>query len=506
MKLPTASLAPLVAATLLLGMSASYAQTTATYDWSTATASAAGTPLNTDSGRISGANDGWGHSSVAGNLSVKSTHQPAGFSGNYVDTGTSDSSARRHNNSQFAYSIPSSATHVKLSVVLNVGSGTKIAWMGLSNPDKKSFRIGFFDGNWVFRGNDDEIISFAATGTSAVGAFPKSYRVTTVIDTAANTLDYTVENLSDGGCIMLADDLAIADVDWSAYDRLYLRGNYAKLDDFTVSFIIESSPVQSLELPRVTEQAERNNEPTNAEEAAAQRKADANLSLEEKYQAHVATLTPEQQAWEVVLQENLGGFYLPIHQKEKIAGKSNAWDFVQDDPQLPRVLLIGDSVSRAYTSGVRELLAGKANVHRAPANCGPSATGLKKIDLWLGDGNWDLILFNFGIHDRSTPLDAYSERLDELVKIMKRTGANITWATTTPIPDMAKTGQTAASVVERNEAAAKVMAKHSIPSVDLFTYITPHLETVRRTNDVHFHPEGYQMLSEAVAAFIEKEL
>ena len=94
----------------------------------------------------------------------------------------------------------------------------------------------------------------------------------------------------------------------------------------------------------------------------------------------------------------------------------------------------------------------------------------------------------------------------ELVKIMKKTGAKVTWATTTPIPDMAKTGQTAASVVERNEAAAKVMAKHSIPSVDLFTYITPHLETVRRTNDVHFHPEGYQMLSEAVAAFIEKEL
>jgi hypothetical protein len=82
---------PVTTTTLLLGMNASYAQTTATYDWSTATSSAAGTPLNTDRGRISGANDGWGHSSAAGNLSVKSTNQPKGFTGNYVDTGTSDS-------------------------------------------------------------------------------------------------------------------------------------------------------------------------------------------------------------------------------------------------------------------------------------------------------------------------------------------------------------------------------------------------------------------------------
>ena len=126
-------------------------------------------------------------------------------------------------------------------------------------------------------------------------------------------------------------------------------------------------------------------EPTNATEAAAQ-KAKAEAALETKYQAWVASLTPEQQAWERVLQENLGGFYLPIHKREKVAGKSNAWDFVADDPNLPRVLLIGDSVSRGYTQAVRTALAGKANVHRAPANCGPTATGLKKMDVWLGSG------------------------------------------------------------------------------------------------------------------------
>ena len=43
---------------------------------------------------------------------------------------------------------------------------------------------------------------------------------------------------------------------------------------------------------------------------------------------------------------------------------------VKDDPQLPRILIIGESISRAYTARVRKRLLGKANVHRAPANCG----------------------------------------------------------------------------------------------------------------------------------------
>lgn len=68
-------------------------------------------------------------------------------------------------------------------------------------------------------------------------------------------------------------------------------------------------------------------EPTNAAEAAV-KKAKADAELEAKYQAWVVKLPPAQQAWERVLQENLGSFYLPIHKREKIAGKSNAWDFL----------------------------------------------------------------------------------------------------------------------------------------------------------------------------------
>lgn len=246
-------------------------------------------------------------------------------------------------------------------------------------------------------------------------------------------------------------------------------------------------------------------EPTNAAEATAQQ-AKADAVVEESYQALVAKLPPDQQAWERVLQSQLGSFYLPLHKRDKIAGRSNAWDFVPDDPKLPRVLLIGDSVSRGYTQATRKALAGKANVHRAPANCGPTASGLKNIDVWLGDGRWDVIHFNFGIHDRSTPLADYTQRLEQLIERMQKTGARLVWASTTPIPDDLPKGQTAASIVERNQAAAEVMTKHRIAIDDLYTAITPHLTEMQNPKDVHFNAKGYDFLGETVAKAVETAL
>lgn len=246
-------------------------------------------------------------------------------------------------------------------------------------------------------------------------------------------------------------------------------------------------------------------EPTNAKEAAAQKAARAAV-LDAEYRALVARLPADQQAWEEVLQENLGGFYLPIHKRQKVAGQSNAWDFVKDDPRLPRVLIIGDSVSRGYTHVVRLQLAGKANVHRAPANCGPTSTGLKKIDGWLGDGKWDVIHFNFGIHDRNTPLTDYAARLEQLVERMKAVSVAIVWASTTPIPDVPAKKFRAASIVERNSVAAEVMNRHGVATDDLFEAVTPHLSQLQNPDDVHFNGKGYTFLGIEVAKSIETAL
>ena len=250
-------------------------------------------------------------------------------------------------------------------------------------------------------------------------------------------------------------------------------------------------------------------EPTNAKEAAAQaaaKKAAQDKVVDEKYQAWLAKLSSAEQAWEAVLQRQLGNFYLPLHKRDKIAGKSNAWDFVKDDPKLPRVLLIGDSVSRGYTQPTRKALAGKANVHRAPANCGPTASGLKNLDAWLGEGKWDVIHFNFGIHDRATPAADYVNRLEGIIARLEKTGAKLIWASTTPIPDNPTQKQTAASIVEKNALAAEVMKRHGIPTDDLFAAMTPRLAEFQPPLDVHFTGAGYDFLGATVGESILSRL
>lgn len=252
--------------------------------------------------------------------------------------------------------------------------------------------------------------------------------------------------------------------------------------------------------------AQPKGEPTNAKEAA-DRKAAQAAAADEKYAALVAKLPPEEQAWERVLQENLGGFYLPLYKAGRVKGSPQAWDYVKDVPGLPRVLLIGDSVSRGYTLAARAALAGKANVHRAPENCGPTANGLKKLDVWLAGEKWDIIHFNFGIHDRATPPADYRQRLEALVTRMKATGAKVIWASTTPIPPDTKDGPKAAeAIVEKNRIAAEVMAKEGVAVDDLFAFITPHLAKVQNPKDVHFNNEGYELLGKQVAAAITAEL
>ena len=227
--------------------------------------------------------------------------------------------------------------------------------------------------------------------------------------------------------------------------------------------------------------------------------------LDAKYQALVATLTPDEQAWEKVLQANLGSFYLPHHKKDKLARKSTAWDYVKDDPALPRVLLIGDSVSRGYTLSTRKHLAGKANVHRAPTNCGSSVNGVEKLDNWMGQGKWDVIHFNFGIHDvqKSISTETYLKNLEVIVGRLKATGAKVIFATTTPIPDdPTKKKNPATAVVERNQAAIEIMKKNNVTVDDLFTAITPKLAEYQNVKDVHFMEEGYDYLGKAVAESI----
>ena len=258
-------------------------------------------------------------------------------------------------------------------------------------------------------------------------------------------------------------------------------------------------------VPAFAQNTKKGTEPPSAEEIAKKKAADK--ATNEKFQLWKSKRPQEQQVWETVLEKNLGSFYLPIYQLEKLNNRISAWDYVKDDPKLPRVLLIGDSVSRGYTLPARVALQRKANVHRAPENCGPTSNGIKKMDVWLGEGKWDVIHFNFGIHDRKTSAKDYEDRLELIVKQLKATGAKLIWASTTPIPPDTKDGPEATTaIIEKNRIAADIMKKNMVHVNDLFDFITPQLSKVQNPMDVHFKGEGYDMLGRQVALKIEQVL
>ena len=190
-----------------------------------------------------------------------------------------------------------------------------------------------------------------------------------------------------------------------------------------------------------------------------------------------------------------------------------AFAAVADDPSLPRVLLIGDSISIGYTLPTREALAGKANVHRAPTNCGPTIRGLEGLDNWLGEGRWDVIHFNWGLHDlkkidgkHQVPIDEYEKNLRELVGRLKRIGTALVWCSTTPVPQGCSPPRTNEDVIAYNAVAKKIMDAEGIAIDDLYAFALPQLDEIQRPANVHFTPEGSAVLAKQVAASILKAL
>lgn len=207
------------------------------------------------------------------------------------------------------------------------------------------------------------------------------------------------------------------------------------------------------------------------------------------------------------------------------------WSSAENNDDLPNVLLIGDSISLGYTPLVVGMLYGKVNIHRplnsgkGYLNCEGTTKGVEMMDEWLGDKKWDVIHFNFGLHDlkhvdpvtgknsnkptdpQQADIKAYEKNLTEIVKKLKKTGAKLIFATTTSFPDkpggpLRRADQTA----KYNEVALKIMKKNKIEVNDLNALTLPRLSELQPPSNVHFTPEGSLLMAAQVADKIKKAL
>lgn len=213
-------------------------------------------------------------------------------------------------------------------------------------------------------------------------------------------------------------------------------------------------------------------------------------------------------------------FFTPEQDKEGLRPE------VDLERKLPNVLILGDSISIGYTVPVRKGLEGVANVVRPKANCGDTRAGIANIETWLGDTKWDVIHFNWGLHDlcyrnpeskergnrdkvkgvQSVPIPDYEKNLEQLVRRLEKTGAKLIWASTTLVPE-GEVGRFVGDEIKYNTAAQRIMKKHGVTINDLHaTTAAFSADLFTGKGDVHFTHQGSDRLAAQVVAQVKEAL
>lgn len=212
--------------------------------------------------------------------------------------------------------------------------------------------------------------------------------------------------------------------------------------------------------------------------------------------------------------------------------KTKKWSFTPDE-ELPNVLILGDSISIGYTLQVRKLLEGKANVFRPttsdgtrPVNCSGTSVGLQCCSSLLKAHKWDVIHFNWGLHDLKHVKEAGSQRnsnnpedplqcapkeydvnMRKIVADLRKTEAKLIFATTTPVvPGTRNPLRSSEAPSEYNAIATQIMAESKIRVNDLYALSLPHLKEWQLPKNVHFNGKGSRAFAKQVASVITEEL
>jgi len=188
------------------------------------------------------------------------------------------------------------------------------------------------------------------------------------------------------------------------------------------------------------------------------------------------------------------------HQREGTEW-SNMWWNNATSTDLPRVLLIGDSITNGYQANVTAQLRGVAYTgFWASSKCLSDPTYLKALDFVVGEYKYDVIHFNNGLHSLNADRAAWLEGLRAALSLLRERGqgAKIIWATSTPLKDPALT----AKAKELNELAAPVVKEFGLVVDDLFALMDPQDRDKLWSDTFHYHEPGKQMQGKQVADLI----
>jgi hypothetical protein len=188
---------------------------------------------------------------------------------------------------------------------------------------------------------------------------------------------------------------------------------------------------------------------------------------------------------------------------------ADIWVTDADKDDLPRVLLIGDSITRGYFAEVEKHLTGKAYCARlTTSKCVSDPWFPDEVQLLLKQYRFAVIHFNNGLHGWGYTEQQYKDGLLRLMETFEKHApdARLIWATTTPVResgDLSKVAERTQRVRVRNQIAAAIMDERGIPTNDLYGLVEGH-EDYFSSDGVHFNGKGKEAQGPAVVELVLK--
>ncbi|MBQ8428918.1 MAG: SGNH/GDSL hydrolase family protein [Clostridia bacterium] len=187
----------------------------------------------------------------------------------------------------------------------------------------------------------------------------------------------------------------------------------------------------------------------------------------------------------------------------------HSWCDETANADLPRVLLVGDSITHNYQEKVRGLLRGVCYVDYISTSYAIDAPIYNRLIYdFMTDSRYDLIHFNNGLHGIHLSKRSYKSRLKKLLaKVDKE--VKLVLATSTVVykeGNKRLDGAWMKRVRERNAAMQELAAEKGYPVDDLYPVSVSIPKAYRYVDGTHYLKEGYDRLAETVAEKIKAEL
>ena len=179
-----------------------------------------------------------------------------------------------------------------------------------------------------------------------------------------------------------------------------------------------------------------------------------------------------------------------------------SWCDHTEKTDLPRVLLVGDSITRAYQEKVRKLLDGKFYVdYIATSYSVDQKFYVELVKDFAADSDYAVIHFNHGLHGLHMTDKVYGEGVE---KLLAEIGKNrkVILANSTLVKEENNERidyRTTGIVLRRNRVIEIIAQRNGYKLNDLYSVSANIPNEYRSPDGTHYEDKGSERLAEAVA-------